>query len=87
MSAEVSSDGSVDVTLLADATALFVTLTTGEQGVFSDNVLTLLPNEPRKITLQPIKDATPIDPKRLEADLRVEHVEMYLGGSVSSTFV
>jgi hypothetical protein len=71
-------DGSVDVTLTTNATALLVTLTTTEQGVWSDNAFALYPDAKRVLTLRPIAGATPIDAKTLSKTLRVEHVGMYL---------
>jgi hypothetical protein len=73
-----AADGSVTVVLSADTTALFVMLTTGEQGVWSDNALTLAPGERRQILLRPIAGAKPIDAKALAADLRVEHLAQYM---------
>lgn len=60
-----AADGSVGVTMSANATALLVMLTTGEQGVWSDNVLTLAPGAPQKLVLKPIAGAAPIDAKAL----------------------
>ena len=52
---------------------------TGEQGVWSENVIALLGDTAwrRTVTLRPIPGAAPIDPKALAKDLRVEHVAMY----------
>ena len=73
----LGADGSATVTLSANATALLVTLTTGEQGVWSENVLALPAGASRRVTLQPIAGAAPIDIAALAKDLRVEHVAMY----------
>jgi beta-galactosidase/beta-glucuronidase len=76
-----AADGSVTVSLSADTTALLVMLTTGEQGVWSDNALTLAPGERRQILLRPIAGARPIDAKALAADLRVEHLAQYMSSN------
>ena len=73
----LGADGSATVTLSANATALLVTLTTGEQGVWSENVLALPAGAKRSVTLQRIPGAAPIDAKALAKDLRVEHVALY----------
>jgi beta-galactosidase/beta-glucuronidase len=76
-----AKDGSVSVLLTADTTAVLVMLTTGEQGVWSDNALmTLAPEEQREVRLRPIPGAEPIDVKALAADLRVEHLAQYING-------
>jgi hypothetical protein len=78
-------DGSVDVTLSTNATALLVTLTTTEQGVWSDNAFALYPGSERVLKLRPIAGATPIDTKALSKALRVEHAGMYLGCNLATS--
>eukprot|EP00937_MAST-01D_sp_MAST-1D-sp2_P000903 g903.t1 len=73
----LSADGSAAVTLSANATALLVTLTTGEQGVWSENAFALPAGVERTVTLRPIAGAAPINAAALAKDLRVEHVQMY----------
>jgi hypothetical protein len=77
VAAAPAADGSVSVTLSTNATAVLVTLTTGEQGVWSDNAFTLLPGAPQTLVLRTIVGAAPIDAKALAASLRTEHVAMY----------
>ncbi len=73
-----NSDGSVSVYLNTNATAVFVTLTTTEQGVFDDNAFLLTVAEcPRVINLLPITGAGAISPVALAASLRVEHLALY----------
>jgi hypothetical protein len=64
--------------MTTNATALLVTLTTTEQGVWSDNAFALYPGAERVLTLRPIAGATPIDTKALSKTLRVEHVGLYM---------
>jgi len=70
-----NADGTVDVTLTTDATALYVTLTTLAQGRFSDNALLLLPGAPRVVKYMPFTATTDIDV--LTTTIRVEHVASY----------
>ena len=71
-----SSDGrSVQVTVEADATALFVQLTTLADGRFSDNLF-LLPKGRRTLLFLPL--ARPLDMGLLRSSLRVEHLQQRL---------
>ena len=73
-----SADGSVPVTLTANATALFVTLTTLAAGRFSDNSLfAVLPGE----TVVRFLPWGPLDAALLAESLRVEHLGGYLQGT------
>ena len=71
-------DGSVSVYLNTNATAVFVTLTTTEQGVFDDNAFLLTTAEcPRIVNLLPIIGAGAVEPAALVASLRIEHLAIY----------
>lgn len=73
-------DGSVNVTVAADAVALWVTLTSLAQGRFSDNAFLLLPGDANKRTVQfvPFRSGTGTeDLETLHSSLRVEHYAMY----------
>ena len=73
-------DGTVNVTLTADAVALWVSLTTLAQGRFSDNSILLLPGVPRVLQFVPFRSGTAAeDLKTLRSSLRVEHYAQYVG--------
>jgi len=65
-----NSDGSVDINISTDATALFVTLTTLAEGRFSDNSIILTPGS-QKLTFIPWK---PLNLTLLTSSLRLEHM-------------
>lgn len=71
-----NKEGKVPVTVSATATAVLVTLTTLESGVFSDNVFLLTPQAP--IVVLFTSYAGPVDAKALRASLRVVHLAQYL---------
>ena len=76
----VSANGTIDIALEADATALWVTLTTRAQGRFSDNAFLLRPGAANARTVQfiPFRDGTgKEDLGTLTSTLRVEHYAMY----------
>jgi hypothetical protein len=64
-------DGSIDIALQADATALFVTLTTLAHGRFSDNAFALAPGH---TTIQFMPFGA-LDAPTLRKSLRVEHLQ------------
>lgn len=66
-------DGSVPITLVASATAVFVTLTTEAQGRFSDNTLILPPG----VTEVSFLPWSPVNLTVLSATLRVESLASY----------
>ncbi len=68
-------DGTVNVTVSTDATAVYVTLTTLAAGRFSDNAFLAMPGD-RVLTFIPFGDLT-LDV--LTSSIRVEHVAMYQG--------
>ena len=68
-----NGDGSVNITLSADSTALFVTLTTAAAGRFSDNAVILTPGAS---TVAFIPWGA-LDLGLLASSLRVEHVAMH----------
>jgi len=74
VSAAPNADGSVDITLTADATALYVTLTTLAHGRFSDNAFAL-PTGKATVQFIPFGD---LDVPTLKASLRVEHAQQAL---------
>jgi beta-mannosidase len=51
--AQPNADGTVDIAMATDAVALFVTLTCGAEGRFSDNAFLLLPSAPRTVQWVP----------------------------------
>ncbi|MCR4954168.1 MAG: glycoside hydrolase family 2 protein [Treponema sp.] len=58
-------DSIFEITLTTDKPAFFVSLdTNGVEGIFSDNMLTLLPNEPAKITFTTKKELSPDELKK-----------------------
>ena len=72
-----NADASINVTVSTTATALFVTLTTTEQGVFTDNAFILPVGNSRELQLRAIAGAPAPDPVRLKATLRADHVAAY----------
>jgi hypothetical protein len=68
---------SVQVTLTTNATAIFVWLSTAEQGRFSDNALVLLPGVDQTVDFLSFVSAG-TSSVALEASLRVEHLGMYI---------
>jgi hypothetical protein len=75
---EVNSDsGSVFVTSVG-ASSLYVTLTTGAVGRFSDNAFFLARNETREVKFLPIYEGEVVDVKLLRETIRVEDVSLYL---------
>ena len=75
-----NADGSVNVTVAADAVALFVTLTAMAPGRFSDNAFLLLPTAPRNVTWIPfVAGDAAANYALLVATLRVEDMSAYVG--------
>lgn len=76
----VNPDGSTNITVLANATALYVTLTTLAQGRFSDNFFAMRKGAARTVTFLPfaVDDATRSGSATLAESLRVEHLQMYV---------
>jgi hypothetical protein len=73
-----NADGSVDVAVVSDAVALFVTLTAMAPGRFSDNAFLLLPNATRTIVWTPfVAGDAAADYALLKASLRVEDHSAY----------
>ena len=70
-----NGDGTVDITLSSNATALYVTLVTAAQGRFSDNAIILPAKSTRTLRFIPFG---PLDAGLLAATLRVEHVAQYM---------
>ena len=64
-------------TTTSTATAIYVWLSTLEQGRFSDNAFVLLPGATKTVKFLSF-DETGISAVALEASLRVEHLGMYL---------
>lgn len=64
--AEISGkDRTFEITLTSDVPAFFVSLDmNGIEGIFSDNILTLLPNTPAKITFKTKKELSPDELKK-----------------------
>ena len=69
--------GNVEVRLTSSATAMYVWLSTLEQGRFEDNAFVLLPGVEKTVRFMPFAAAT-TSAKALETSLRVEHLAMYL---------
>jgi beta-mannosidase len=69
---ERSDDGPVLV-LKADKPALFVTATVDVPGYFSDNALTLLPGQEKRLSFTP-RNGTKVTQKALAQSLRVRHL-------------
>jgi hypothetical protein len=72
------ADGTVPVTLSADATALFVTLTTLAQGRFADNALPVVRAGNTTVNFIPWAS---FDAALFASSLRVEHLAGYLRGA------
>ena len=82
VAARVNADGSANVTVASDATALFVTLVTLAQGRFDDNAF-LLPAGavPRVLRFLPVGGAGAVaDIGLLASSLRVDHIALYVSG-------
>ena len=75
---------SVDVSLTSTATAIYVWLSTTEQGRFSDNAFVLLPGVERKIKFLSFVDSG-TSSSALKASFRVEHLEMYMQSQTTKT--
>jgi len=76
VAAELNEDGSVNVDVEADKTALYVVLTTLAQGRFSDNAFAMAPGK-KTVQFLPIGQEK-ADVKELTDSLRVEHLQMNL---------
>lgn len=79
VAAQPNADGSVDIAVSTDAVALFVTLTAGAPGRFSDNAFLLLPGAPLTIQWLPFVpggDAA-ANWALLKASLRIEDLSAY----------
>jgi len=74
VSAEPNADGTVDIELVTDRTALYVVLTTLAHGRFSDNAFAMTPGKGR-VQFIPFGRSNDID--LLRRSLRVEHLQMY----------
>jgi beta-mannosidase len=71
-------DGSVDIAVSTDAVALFVTLTAGAPGRFSDNAFLLLPGAPLTVQWLPfVAGDAAADWALLKATLRIEDLSAY----------
>ena len=73
---QANTDGSINVTVSSDATALYVTLTTLSQGRFSDNAFAMAPGR-TLLTFVPL-EGMKVLPSSLSASLRVEHLQPHL---------
>ena len=77
-------DGSTNITVTTNATALYVTLTTLAQGRFSDNFFAMRPGATRAVTFLPFATTARAAAAEgggsttLAESLRVEHLQMYL---------
>jgi hypothetical protein len=76
-------DGSTNITLQTNATALYVTLTTLAQGRFSDSFFAMRSGATRALRFLPFATARAAaevegDSGMLAESLRVEHLQMYL---------
>jgi hypothetical protein len=78
VSGTANPDGSVAVTVRASAAALYVTLTTLDQGRFSENAFVMAGGEVRELLFLPIPGAPLPDPAALGATLRVDHLALYM---------
>jgi len=74
VASELNEDGSVNVDVEADKTALYVVLTTLAQGRFSDNAFAMAPGK-RTVQFLPIGQDK-ADVEELKKSLRVEHLQM-----------
>eukprot|EP01052_Picozoa_sp_SAG31_P023628 SAG31_NODE_1960_length_6804_cov_3.421626_1_plen_241_part_00 len=71
-----TASNEVQITLMADKTALFVWLTTAEHGRFSDNAFVLRPGEPVTVSfISFLPEGS--SSSALERSLRIEHLAMY----------
>eukprot|EP00055_Hartaetosiga_balthica_P010760 m.47003 g.47003 ORF g.47003 m.47003 type:complete len:1028 (-) comp7303_c0_seq1:128-3211(-) len=75
VSETANADGSINIVVSTDHTAMYVTLTTLAHGRFSDNAVLLAFQEQRTISFIPFEKTTP---QVLAQSLRVEHVASYL---------
>ncbi|CAJ1426374.1 unnamed protein product, partial [Effrenium voratum] len=73
VAAAANADGSIDISLTADRTALYVTLTTLAHGRFSDNAFAMAPGS-GKVQFLPFGK---LDVQLLRSSLRVEHLQMH----------
>lgn len=71
----VNSDGSVDVTVVTDKVAVYVTLTTTAQGRFSENAFVMVPGT-KKLSFIPLPTGFDLD--ELAKTTRVEHAASYM---------
>eukprot|EP01052_Picozoa_sp_SAG31_P017596 SAG31_NODE_1211_length_9376_cov_2.931767_9_plen_257_part_00 len=81
---ETTSPGSssVSINLYSNATAIYVWLSTQEQGRFSDNAFILMPGDRKTIKFMSfLKTGT--SSSALKSSLRVEHLAMYMPSSAS----
>ena len=69
-----NTDGSIDVVLSANATALFVTLTALAHGRFTDNSFAMVGHKEATIAFIPTKGHL-VHPRTLAASLHVEHLQ------------
>ena len=69
-----ASSGSVKITLASNATAVYVVLSTLEQGLFDDNAFVLRPGAEHERTVELFGGTSSA---AVEALLRVEHLAMY----------
>jgi len=69
-----NADGSVDITVVTDKVAVYLTFTTLAQGRFSDNAFVMLPGT-QTIQFLPIQGFLMSD---LTSSLRAEHVASYM---------
>jgi hypothetical protein len=74
VSTSANADGSVDIAVTTDKTAIYVTFTTLAQGRFSDNAFVMTPGT-QTIQFLPIKGFAMAE---LTASLRVEHTATYM---------
>jgi beta-galactosidase/beta-glucuronidase len=75
ISSAPNPDGSVDVTVVADKVAVYVTLTTTAQGRFSENAFVMTPGT-RKLSFIPLP--TGFDLAELAKTTRIEHAASYM---------
>jgi len=77
VAAEPNADGSVDIELSTDKTAVYVTLTTLAHGRFSDNAFAMSPGR-GTVKFIPFGSSSHLNSiDLLRRSLRVEHLEMY----------
>lgn len=75
-----NTDSTYDVSLSANATALYVTLTTLAHGRFSDNFFAMGAGTHRTVKFVPFST---FNASMLAPSLRVEHLQMYLGNGTA----